>query len=198
MEPLSEELTFALATEIRLGQKTGRVVTNVSTTNTIDRIAARYGSVVIRTPVGQAYISEAMLEHDARLGGEGSGGVTVPEVHLTHDSAAAAGLILEGLALRAERASEVVKQLPKLVMLKRNLPIEPNRLYSVLQDFRGDLDREHLTYDSTDGIKLVVSQGWIHVRPSNTESMIRIIVEAEDAASARNLLDWVRDRLKQS
>jgi phosphomannomutase len=90
----------------------------------------------------------------------------------------------------------MVTQLPNLTMLKRNLPIEPNRLYSVLQDFRRALEREHLTYDSTDGIKVVVSQGWIHVRPSNTESMIRLIVEAEDAASAADLLDWVRDRLK--
>src|SRR5260370_22838344 len=104
---------------------------------------AVYGESVVRTPVGQAYISEAMSEQNAILGGEGSGGVTVPEVHLTHDSAAAVGLILEGLARTGERTSVVAEQLPHLAMLKHNVPVEPNRLHSVLQNFRSALDREH-------------------------------------------------------
>ncbi len=97
-ESLSEELTFALATRIRLEQKTGTVVTNVSTTSAIEQIAAAYGGTVVRTPVGQTYISQGMTELNGVIGGEGSGGVTVPEIHSTHDSAAAVGLILEGLA----------------------------------------------------------------------------------------------------
>ena len=196
-EPLSEELTLALATQIRFKEKVGTVVTNVSTTAAIEQIAGRYGGSVVRTPVGQTYVSEAMLEHGAILGGEGSGGVTVPEVHLTHDSAATIGLILEGLARSGGRVSEIVRQLPRLFMLKHNLLVEPNRLYSVLQDFRVAVESEHLPYDLTDGIKVVLPQGWIHVRASNTESMIRVIVEAEDAIKANRLLDWVRDRLNK-
>src|SRR5882762_9026786 len=195
-QPLSEELTLALGTRIRLEQSVGPVVTNISTTSAIEQIAARYGGRVVRTQVGQTYISEAMLENDAILGGEGSGGVTVPQVHLTHDSAAAVGLILEGLARSGGRLSEIVQQLPRLFMLKHNLAVEPNRLYSVLQDFRVAIERERLACDLTDGIKVDLPQGWIHVRASNTESMIRIIVEAVDATNARRLLDWARDRLK--
>ncbi len=82
-------------------------------------------------------------------------------------------------------------------MLKYNLPVEPNRLYSVLQSFRVAIEREQVAYDLTDGIRVVLPQGWIHVRASNTESMIRVIVEAEDAKDAQNLLDWVRDRLNR-
>jgi phosphomannomutase len=196
-QPLSEELTLVLASQIRLKQRAGTVVTNVSTTHAIDQIAARCGGAVVRTPVGQAYISEGMIEHNAVLGGEGSGGVTVPEVHLTHDSAAAVGLILEGLAHSGERVSAVVEQLPRLIMLKHNVLVEPNRLYSVLQNFRKAIEHEQLTFDLTDGIKVLVPQGWIHVRASNTESMIRVIVEAEESNSANNLLDWTRDRLKK-
>jgi len=196
-DALSEESTLAFAAHIRLEQSAGVIVTNVSTTGAIEQIAARYGGCVVRTQVGQTYISEAMLEHDAILGGEGSGGVTVPEVHLTHDSAAAIGLILEGLARSAGRVSEIVQQLPRLFMLKHNLVVEPNRLYSVLQDFRVAIEREHLACDLTDGIKVDLPQGWIHVRTSNTESMIRIIVEADDAMKARRLLDWVRDRINK-
>jgi phosphomannomutase len=107
------------------------------------------------------------------------------------------GLILEGLALTGQRVSEVVRELPHFSMLKHNLPVEPNRLYSVLQNFRITIEREQLTYDLTDGIRVVLPQGWIHVRASNTESLIRVIVEADDATEAHNLLDWVRDRLNK-
>ena len=194
-EPLSEELTFALATRIRLAERSGPVVTNVSTTSAIDQIATHYGGKVIRTPVGQAYISEAMLEHGAVLGGEGSGGVSVPELHSTHDGAAAVALILQGLAASGKPVSELVRELPALTMLKHNVAVEPNRLYSVLQNFRLAMEDEQLTIDQTDGIKIVFPEGWIHVRASNTESMIRVIAEAADPKSAENLLNRVRDRL---
>ncbi len=196
-EPLSEELTLALAARIRLAQSSGTIVTNVCTTSAIEQIAARYGGRVVRTQVGQTYIAEAMAEHQAVLGGEGSGGVTVPEVHLTHDSAAAVGLILEGLVGFDGPVSEMVRQLPRLFMLKYNRVVDPNRLYSVLQDFRVAIEREQLSYDLTDGIKLDLPEGWIHVRASNTESMIRVIVEAEDLTNARRLLDWARDKLNK-
>jgi phosphomannomutase len=195
--PLSEESTLALATRIRLEQSAGTIVTNISTTGAIEQIAVRYGGSVVRTQVGQTYISEAIIENDAILGGEGSGGVTVPQVHLTHDSAAAIGLILEGLARSGERVSDIVQQLPQVFMLKRNLAVEPNRLYSVLQDFRVAIENERLSYDLADGIRVDLPQGWIHVRASNTESLIRIIVEAEDETKAHRLLDWVRDRLNR-
>jgi phosphomannomutase len=196
-EPLSEELTLALAARIRLEQSPGVIVTNVSTTAAIEKIAARFGGSVVRTQVGQTYISEAMLEHNAVLGGEGSGGVMVPQVHLTHDSAATIGLILEGLARLGGTVSSLIQQLPRLVMLKYNLAVEPNHLYSVLQDFRVAIEGEHLACDLTDGIRVDLPQGWIHVRASNTESLIRIIVEADDATKARHLLDWARDRLNK-
>jgi phosphomannomutase len=196
-EPLSEELTLALATEIRLQQQVGPIVTNVSTGSAVDQIAAHHGASVVRTPVGQAYISEAMLEHDAVLGGEGSGGIAVPEVHPTHDSAAAIGLILERLASNGERVSEFVGQLPRLTMIKHNIQVEPNRLYSILQSFRLIVEREQLTHDLTDGIKVSLPDGWVHARASNTESMIRLIVEAEDGPRARQLLEWARDRIRK-
>lgn len=196
-QPLSEEFTLALATRIRLDQKTGPVVTNVSTSGAIEKIAALYGGTVVRTQVGQTYISEGMVEFNGVIGGEGSGGVTVPEIHLTHDSAAAVGLILEGLARIGKPVSQVIEELPHLTMLKHNLPVEPNRLYSVLQNFRIAIERQGLTHDLTDGIRIVLPEGWVHVRASNTESIIRVIVEAEETRSAQHLLNWVRDRISK-
>jgi phosphomannomutase len=195
-EPLSEEMTLTIAAEIRLRKKKGAVVTNVSTSAAVDIIAARHGGSVVRTPVGQAFISEGLIEHNGVLGGEGSGGITVPEVHLTHDSAAAIGLILEHLAQSGERISELVQQLPQFTTLKHNVAVEPHRLYSILQEFRAVMEQEGIEVDSTDGIKVALPSGWVHVRASNTESMIRIIVEAEEKTAARELLDWTRDRLR--
>lgn len=196
-EPLSEEMTLALAAEIRLRKQSGTIVTNVSTTQAIDLIAANHGGNVVRTPVGQAYISEGLIEYGGVLGGEGSGGITVPEVHLTHDSAAAIGLILEYLAQSGERISALAQQLPRLATLKHDLPIEPHRLYSVLQEFRAAVEDEGLTADLTDGVKVTLPDGWVHVRASNTQSIIRIIVEAKEKAKAAALLDWTRDRIKR-
>jgi phosphomannomutase len=196
-EPLSEETTLALAANIRLNDRPGTIVTNISTTSAIELIAERCGGAVVRTPVGQVYISEGMIEHNGVLGGEGSGGITVPEVQLTHDSAGAIGLILQRLLRTGERVSELVDQLPHLTILKHNIAVEPNRLYSILQHFRTAVEREQLPYDTTDGLKVVMSNGWIHVRASNTESMIRIIVESADSRAAPDLLNWVRDRLSR-
>jgi phosphomannomutase len=196
-QPLSEELTLPITARIRWESRTGPIVTNVSTGSRIDRLARQYGATVIRTPVGQPFISEAIIEHNAILGGEGSGGIAVPEIHPTHDSAAAIGVILEYLARTKKRISDVVNELPQVAMLKYNVEVEPNRLYSVLQNFRLLVERAKLDLDLSDGIKVMLEDGWVHVRASNTESMIRVIVEGTDSAAAQKLIDWARDRLRK-
>jgi len=194
-EMLSEEATLCIAALIQLRRETGAVVTNISTSRSIERVAARYGAPVLRTPVGQAFISEAMIEAKGVIGGEGSGGVIVPRVQWTHDSAAAVGLILEHMALTNESVSELAATLPRFQMLKHNMAVEPDRIHSLLQRMHDELEREKLDYDETDGIKVSWPDGWAHVRVSNTESMIRIIAEAETAPRAQELLDWARDRV---
>ncbi len=196
-EPLSEEATLAIAADIKLQQKPGAVVTHISTSSVIERIAARYGANVIRTPVGQSYISEAMLEHQAVIGGEGNGAVVIPEVHCTNDSAATIGLILEHLATAGKRISEVAAQIPKTVMLKRYVPIEPQLLFSKLNGVRKEVERSDAEQiDLSDGIKLSWADGWVHIRASNTESMLRVIAEADDEQRAHDLLDWALDRVR--
>jgi phosphomannomutase len=195
-EVLSEELTLAIAAEIQLQRTPGTVVTNVSTTRAIEAIAARHASNVVRTPVGTAYISEAMLEYQAVLGGEGNGAVALPAVHPTNDSAAAIGLILEHLVRTGQRISELVAGLPRYVMLKRYVPVAPNLLFSALHRVREEAESANATeLDLSDGVKLSWPDGWLHVRASNTESMIRIIAEAETETRAQELLAWARDRL---
>jgi len=199
-EPLSEEMTLALATDIKLSglsRTPGAVVTNVSTTQTIERIAERYHSNVIRVPVGAAYISEAILEHNAVIGGEGNGAVAIPEIHAANDSAAAIGLILEQMAKTGKRVSELVADLPRYVMLKHYVQIEPHLLFSVLNEIREEVEKADADeVDLSDGVKLSWPDGWVHIRASNTESMIRVIAEAEGEKRAGELMDWALDRLK--
>lgn len=194
-EILGEEATLPLCAEIQLRRESGTVVTNVSTSGSVERVAERYGAGVVRTPVGQAFISEAMTENRAVLGGEGSGGVIVPRVQLSHDSAAAVGLILEHMAQTGARASELAATLPHLSMLKHYVEVEPNRIYSVLQRVYEELEREGMPFDQTDGVKVQRPDGWVHVRVSNTESKIRVIAESDTDARAQELLDWARDLL---
>jgi phosphomannomutase len=197
-EILGEEATLPLCAEIQLSREVGAVVTNVSTSAAVERVAARHeGASVVRTPVGQAFISEAMAESRAVIGGEGSGGVIVPRVQLTHDSAAAVGLILEYMARTGAKASELAASLPRLSMLKHDVEVEPNRIYSVLQRVYEELEREGMPFDQTDGVKVQRPDGWVHVRVSNTESKIRVIAESDTDARAHELLDWARDLLSR-
>jgi phosphomannomutase len=193
---LSEELTLALAVLIRMRQRPGVAVTNVSTTGAIEKIAARFGGTVVRTPVGQAHVSEAMIEHGAVIGGEGNGAVAVPEVHATHDSAATIGLIVEHLARSGQPISALAPELPRLTMIKEKVALAPNVIYSALGSFREAVPENGSRTDETDGVKVIWPDGWVHVRASNTESLVRIIAEAETETRARQLVEWARERLK--
>jgi phosphomannomutase len=195
--PLSEELTLPLAAEAALAERSGPIVTNVSTSGLVDKVAARHGATVVRTPVGQAFVSEAIVEHKAVLGGEGNGGVAVPRVQATHDSAAAIGLLLQSLARGGRPLSAVVSSLPAVVVRKLALSVSPSLLFSVLHDFRDAVgDVEGATLDETDGVKVAWPDGWVHVRASNTQSLVRVIAEAGTAARAQELSDWARERLR--
>jgi phosphomannomutase len=195
--PLSEELTLPLAALAALARRKGPVVTNVSTSGLVDKVAARHGVRVVRTPVGQAFVSEAILEHGAVLGGEGNGAVAVPEVQATHDSAAATALLLEHLASTGLPLSALVADLPAVAVRKLAVAVPPRLLFSALQDFRDAVGEvEGATVDQADGVKIQWPDGWVHVRASNTQSLVRVIAEAGDATRAQELADWARERLR--
>jgi len=199
-DPLSEEMTLAISTQIQLERMVGAVVTNLSTTRSIDDIAEAYGAPVVRTPIGQPYISEAVIEHGAVIGGEGSGGVTLPKIQFSHDSAAAMLNILEYLATSGETISQLASRIPAYSMVKRNLQLPPNIIFASLQRMRAYAEKrlKRTTVDFTDGIKISWKDRWVHVRASNTESMIRIIAEAKDQAKAHELVDWAQYHLRKA
>ena len=193
---LSEEYTLVLAAGAALARRRGPIVTNVCTTGLVDRVAEAHGVSVIRTPVGQPNISAAILEHSAILGGEGNGSVAVPEVQVSHDAAATMTLLLEHLARTGEPVSSQVDRLPALSIVKQVIPVDPRHIYSALHGFRQRIaDAPGAALDETDGVRLDWADGWVHVRASGTESMVRVIAEASTQTRAQDLADWARERL---
>lgn len=184
---LSEEHTLPLAARIRLTRRPGPVATNLSTSRMIDALAGEFGQKVIRTAVGESHVIDQGLTENAVLAGEGNGGVAALPSSMTFDALLTLGLVLEEMALTGETLEGLVSRLPRYVMRKQELACPPNLVYKVLDRFRYHYSRE--SPDCTDGVRVVRQDVWLHIRASNTEPLLRIIVEAEDAARADSVMD---------
>ncbi len=191
---IGEELTLALAVSHRLTQVVGPVVLNLSTSRTTEDLAGRFGCPVIRTPVGEIHVVEAIRGVNAAIGGEGNGGVIDPRVGFVRDSFVAMALVLDLMAHTGEPVSSLVAALPRYSMVKDQYP-RPEATGATPFDPSGLFDRIAATYpeaeaDRRDGLRLDwADRRWAHVRVSNTEPIVRVITEALDHATARTLAD---------
>lgn len=190
-EAPGEEYTLCLAAEHVLGRgDPGPVVTNLSTTMAVDDIARKYDREVVRTGVGQVFIAETAFNYDAAIAGEGSGGVVFPRINYAHDSIAALAHILNLLAERGSPISELIADVPKYTIVKREIVCAPQRAYTVIEELRRNLDApwaEEINLD--DGVKLTGEHRWVHIRVSLTEPRIRVIAEAAARGLAIDLAD---------
>jgi phosphomannomutase len=194
-EAIGEEYTLALAVLFVLSRdpgKSGRtVVTNLSTSRLTEDAALKYGARTVRTKVGEVNVSEKIKEIEAAIGGEGNGGVIWPEVGFGRDSICGIGLILDLLTATGKSVSQLAGSLPRYSMIKDKIELaEGADISSVLaaaeQRFpSGKIDR-------TDGIKIDLPEGWLHIRPSNTEPIIRVIAEGTDERLTRGLIEEVK------
>ncbi len=181
---LSEELTLSLATDFVLGIEKGPVVVNLSTTRRIDDVAAKHGVESFRSKVGEANVIEVMKEKGAVIGGEGNGGVIYPKVHRGRDAMTGIALILQHITSTGKSIGDLAAALPDYSVLKEKISFAGSfeELSSKLRDtFDG-------TYNDLDGIRIDMDNGWVHVRRSNTEPVVRIIAEAESAGLAEKLV----------
>ncbi|MCH2161453.1 MAG: phosphoglucosamine mutase [Phycisphaerales bacterium] len=190
---IGEEYTLVLAV-LRMFQLNGgrTVAANLSTSRMIDDIARRFdGARVIRTAVGEANVAHALREHDGLVGGEGNGGVIVPEVCWVRDSLASMALVLDLLASDSRPLSEIVDALPRYAMIKQKADLSAiggrDAVPEVLQRTREAWPDAEV--NDADGVRIDLEQGWVHVRPSNTEPIVRLIAEANDTATATAIAD---------
>ncbi len=199
-ESFSEEMTLCLCAEMILRRgDPGPVVTNLSTTQAVDDIAARYGRVLHRTGIGQAYITESALNYQAAIAGEGSGGIVFPRLNCAHDSMAATAHILDLLAGLEEPLTQFIKRnIPKYAMHQEQVPCPTDRAFSVLEAIRTqDLPSWAQDRDLRDGIKIIGEGQWVQVRVSQTEPLIRVMAEARDQGAARKLARDYLTRVRQ-
>lgn len=192
-EPLGEERTLALAVKFMLDRKPGPVVVNASTSRANDDVARAAGVEVIRTKVGEINVAKKMREVGAVIGGEGNGGVILPELHLGRDAPAGIVLTLQHLAEFGGALSELNDTLPNYVITKDKVELENIEPQTALERIREAYANEKL--DLIDGVKILFDQSWVHIRPSNTEPIIRVIAEAPTAQDARKLCDEVKSRI---
>jgi phosphomannomutase len=196
-----DELTLCLATEAVLQRgDPGPVVTNVSTTHAIDKIAARYDRHVVRVRVGQSFVAEAALTNEAAVAGEGSGGVMFPRINCAHDSIATLAHILELMAHSGRPLSEIVAALPKLHMAKLTIPCPPAKVSAVVEHIREEAEQGIFggSIDLEDGVKIIEEGAWVHVRASITEPIIRVISEADSQQAAEDLGERFARRVRQA
>jgi phosphomannomutase len=162
------------------------VVTNLSTSRIVDDVALRANARVIRAPVGEVNVAVRMRAEGAPVGGEGNGGVIVSELHLGRDAPVGAALILQLLHEEGRPLSAIVRDYPRYAIVKDKLnrpqaPLET--VYDSLQHTFADAEP-----DTQDGLRLTWSDRWVHVRPSGTEPIVRVIAEAPTALDAQDLI----------
>lgn len=179
---LSEELTLALAVEAVMSKKKGDLVINMSTSRVNEEIAKRHGGKTFRTKVGEANVVEGIEAHKALIGGEGNGGVIYPAINTGRDSLVGIGLVLELMAKRGKKLSELVAKLPKMEMVKEKFEVKGDlaQLFPAIRDAFKDAECNDL-----DGLRFDYPDRWVHVRASNTEPVVRIIGEGSDTAALK-------------
>lgn len=190
---IGEECTLVLAA-LRILQRTGSgaLAANLSTSRMIDDIAARFpGSRVVRTAVGEANVVAGLRSNGGIFGGEGNGGVILPGVCWVRDSLSAMALVLELLAHEGKPLSAIVASLPRYAMIKRKMELASvggmAAVAPALAKVKAAFRKERLS--DVDGVRVDFADGWVHLRASNTEPIVRVIAEAATEARANELCD---------
>lgn len=193
---IGEDYTLALASMVVLShRKGGAAVTNLSTSLVVEHAVARAGGTLVRTPVGEVNVAVRMRELKAVIGGEGNGGVILPELHLGRDAPVGIALILQLLAESGKPLSALAGQLPRFVIVKDKLDRTEAPLDAVYDALRDEFGDGRL--DAQDGLRVSWDDRWVHVRPSGTEPIVRVIAEAPTDSDARALVRRAREPLER-
>jgi phosphomannomutase len=183
---IGEDFTLALAARVVLRHRPGPVVTNLSTSRIVEDVASAAGVPVIRAPVGEVNVAVRMRDEHAPVGGEGNGGVILSEVHLGRDAPVGAALLLQLLHEDNMTLSQIVSSLPRYAIVKDKLDRPNASLDTVYDALRSAFPGA--TADTQDGLRLSWPDRWVHVRPSGTEPIVRVIAEAPTNREALELV----------
>jgi phosphomannomutase len=195
---IGEDYTLAFAVRAVLDGRSSAgkapvVVVNLSTSLVVEDAARAGGAKFLRAPVGEANVARAIRDEGAVIGGEGNGGVMLPALHIGRDAPLGLALILHLLAANGVRVSELVESSPRYTIVKAKGPRGPELrpLYDRLRRRFAEAEA-----DERDGLRLSWPDRWLHVRPSGTEPIVRLIAEAPSPDTAEALIAAAREHLQ--
>lgn len=192
-----EERTQVVAADFLLGKKAGPVATNLSSSRAIEDVAARYGVEVVRSPVGEIHVVRAMQRAGAVIGGEGNGGVILPDLHYGRDALVGVALVFQHLAETGKSLSEIGADLPSYSIAKHKVQLSEGMDADALL---GALATRYAggRVSTEDGVKVDLDEGWAHVRKSNTEPILRVYTEAGSTEAADALAERFKGELLET
>jgi phosphomannomutase len=187
---IGEEYSLVLCAKWILSKRPGVAVANLSSSRMLDDVAAEYGSRVIRTPVGEANVVQAMIANHAVIGGEGNGGVIDPRIVSGRDSLVGMAYVLQLMAATGLSVSQIVNQVPHYVIVKTKFECRREDAQRAVEALKKHFAKERV--DTQDGIRIDWPKTWVHARSSNTEPIMRVIAEAPDRTEAEKTIAAVR------
>ena len=176
-----EEYTLVSVADYILSKKRGSTVSNLSSTRALKDITEKYGCNYFPSAVGEVNVVECMKINNAVIGGEGNGGVILPDLHYGRDALVGIALFLSLYAEKGLKASVLRDSYPKYYMKKNKVELDDeNKIQNVFDYLLLEYDYAHI--NKIDGVKFDFETGWVHVRRSNTEPIIRIYSEFNNKA----------------
>ncbi|MEI8033679.1 MAG: phosphoglucosamine mutase [Chlorobiaceae bacterium] len=198
-----EEYTLVACADYYLKEKRGPVANNLSSSRALRDIAGRYGVECYSAKVGEANVVEVMKEKKTVIGGEGNGGVILPELHYGRDALAGIALFVQAFTFwrsenRGGTLSQFRRHFPDYVMSKQKIVLG-SKGRSSLEGIFADIARDYnyAEVNRADGLKLDFAKSWVHLRPSNTEPIVRIYAEAPSKAEAEELAGRFKSELER-
>ncbi len=168
----------------------GLVVTNVEASMCVETMAEKYGGKVVRTRVGDTYVSEAIKRDGAVFGGEPCGAWVHPQIHLCPDGPLSAALFLKALEDGGKAVSEFIGEVPEYITMRENIVCKNEQKYVLVEKLGAELKSgfpDYTDFSTVDGARLALKTGWLLVRASGTEPLIRLTVEGESQEAAKDI-----------
>ncbi len=189
-----EEYTLVAAADFMLARKKGNTVSNLSSTRALRDLTREHGASYFASAVGEVNVVEKMKAVGAVIGGEGNGGVILPDLHYGRDALVGTALILARLAELDTTLSGLRKKYPDYQMVKDKMELTPDLdMDGILSGLEKRFEGEQI--NTEDGLKLDFERGWVHLRKSNTEPIIRIYAESDTDAGAKALVDLIKSEM---
>lgn len=186
-----EEYTLVTAADYMMQIKPGNVVSNLSSSRALGDLCKIKGGGYFASPVGEVHVVKKMKETNACIGGEGNGGIILPDLHYGRDSLVGIALILSNMILQNKSLSQLRKSYPSYFMHKDKIELNADLNYlELLTYLKKEFQNEQLNFE--DGMKIDFDNSWIHLRKSNTEPIIRIYTEAKTMMEAENLANSIK------